>query len=108
MVLAIWATNIPAISKALGLTDGQLGAALSMFAAGTMLMIFMAGSVANKLGSLGVGGVGVGAVLALAAAAYRTAAYLFHGAPFLADMIGIEVAMGMILIIASRVLGRGA
>lgn len=51
LVLGIWATNIPAISKALGLTDGQLGAALSMFAAGTMLMIFMAGSVANKLGS---------------------------------------------------------
>ena len=48
------------------------------------------------------------AVLALAAAAYRTAAYLFHGAPFLAGLIGVEVAMGMILIIASRVLGRGA
>ena len=51
LVLGIWATNIPAISKALNLTDGQLGAALSMFAAGTMLMIFFAGSVANKLGS---------------------------------------------------------
>ena len=51
LVLGIWATNIPAISKALNLTDGQLGSALSMFAAGTMLMIFMAGSVANKLGS---------------------------------------------------------
>ncbi|MDR0278748.1 MAG: MFS transporter [Paucimonas sp.] len=51
LVLGIWATNIPAISKALSLTDGQLGAALSMFAAGTMLMIFLAGSVANKLGS---------------------------------------------------------
>jgi len=51
LVLGIWATNIPAISQALSLTDGQLGAALSMFAAGTMLMIFLAGSVANKLGS---------------------------------------------------------
>ncbi|MGB9091843.1 MAG: MFS transporter [Pseudomonas farsensis] len=51
LVLGIWATNIPAISKALSLTDGQLGNALSMFAAGTILMIFMAGSVANKLGS---------------------------------------------------------
>lgn len=51
LVLGIWATNIPAISRALGLSDGQLGAALSMFAAGTMLMIFLAGSVANKLGS---------------------------------------------------------
>lgn len=47
------------------------------------------------------------AVLALAAAAYRTAAFLFHGAPFLAGMVGIEVAMGMVLIVASRVLGRG-
>ncbi|MBY6208631.1 MULTISPECIES: MFS transporter [Halomonas] len=51
LVLGMWATNIPAISKTLGLTDGQLGAALSMFAVGTMLMIFLAGSVANKMGS---------------------------------------------------------
>ncbi len=48
------------------------------------------------------------AVLALGAAAYRTAAFLFHGAPFLADMVGIEIVMGTILIIASRVLGRGS
>lgn len=47
------------------------------------------------------------AVPLLGAAAYRTAAFLFHGAPFLGDMVGIEVAMGTILIIASRVLGRG-
>lgn len=47
------------------------------------------------------------AVPLLGAAAYRTAAFLFHGAPFLAGMVGIEVAMGTVLIIASRVLGRG-
>ncbi|MDP5103409.1 MAG: hypothetical protein NWP98_05750 [Erythrobacter sp.] len=47
------------------------------------------------------------AVMLLGAAAYRTVAFLFHGAPFLPDMVGIEVAMGTILIIASRVLGRG-
>lgn len=47
------------------------------------------------------------AVPLLGAAAYRTAAFAFHGAPFLAGMVGIEVAMGVILIIASRVLGRG-
>jgi hypothetical protein len=47
------------------------------------------------------------AVLALGAAAYRTVAYLFHGAPFLADMVGIELVMGAILIIAGRVLARG-
>lgn len=46
------------------------------------------------------------AVPLLGAAAYRTAAFLFHGAPFLADMVTIEVVMGAILIIASRVLGR--
>ncbi|MCL9998606.1 MAG: hypothetical protein NBV68_04440 [Erythrobacter sp.] len=46
------------------------------------------------------------AVPLLGAAAYRTAAFLFHGAPFLADMVGIEISMGAILIIASRVLGR--
>lgn len=46
------------------------------------------------------------AVPLFGAAAYRTAAFLFHGAPFLADMVGIEVAMGAILIIASRVIGR--
>lgn len=47
------------------------------------------------------------AVLALGAAAYRTAAFLFHGAPFLADMVGVEIAMGVIALIAARVLGRG-
>ena len=47
------------------------------------------------------------AVLVLGAAFYRTAAFAFHGAPFLADMVGVEVAMGTIMIIASRVLGRG-
>ncbi|MBA4043875.1 MAG: hypothetical protein C0471_05575 [Erythrobacter sp.] len=46
------------------------------------------------------------AVPLLGAAAYRTAAFLFHGAPFLADMVTNEVVMGAILIIASRVLGR--
>lgn len=48
------------------------------------------------------------AVLALGAAGFRTAAFLFHGAPFLAGMVGIEVVMGATMIIASRVLGRGA
>jgi hypothetical protein len=43
----------------------------------------------------------------LKAAGYRTAAFAFHGAPFLAGMVGIEVGMGVVLIIASRVLGRG-
>jgi hypothetical protein len=47
------------------------------------------------------------AVPVLGAAAYRTAAFAFHGAPFLAGMVGIELAMGMVLIIANRVLGRG-
>lgn len=46
------------------------------------------------------------AVPLLGAAAYRTAAYLLHGAPFLADMVGIEIIMGVILLVASRVLGR--
>lgn len=46
------------------------------------------------------------AVLLLGAAAYRTAAFAFHGAAFLANMVLLEVAMGSILIIASRALGR--
>ena len=48
------------------------------------------------------------AVLILGAAAYRTNAYLFHGAAFLAHMVGIEVAIGATLIIAGRVLGQGS
>lgn len=48
------------------------------------------------------------AVLILGAAAYRTNAYLFHGAAFLAHMVVIEFVVGVILIVASRVLGRGA
>ena len=49
-----------------------------------------------------------GAVLILGAAAYRTNAYLFHGAAFLAHMVTVEVVIGAILITASRVLARGA
>ena len=48
------------------------------------------------------------AVMLLGAAAYRTAAFLLHGAPFLTHMVGIEIVMGSMLIIASRVLGRGS
>lgn len=46
------------------------------------------------------------AVLILGAAAYRTNAFLFHGAEFLAHFVAIEVVIGTVLIIASRVLGR--
>lgn len=46
------------------------------------------------------------AVLIFGAAAYRTNAYLFHGAAFLAHMVAIEIVIGTILIAASRVLAR--
>ncbi len=48
------------------------------------------------------------AVLILGAAAYRTNAFLFHGASFLAHMVAIELVIGTILITASRVLARGS
>lgn len=48
------------------------------------------------------------AVLILGAAAYRTNAFLFHGAAFLAHMVVVEIVIGTILIIASRALARGA
>jgi hypothetical protein len=48
------------------------------------------------------------AVLLLGAALYRTVAFALHGAPFLADMVVLELVMGVILIVASRVIGRGA
>ena len=47
------------------------------------------------------------AVLILGAAGYRTNAFLFHGASFLAHMVAIEIVIGTVLITASRVLGRG-
>ena len=47
------------------------------------------------------------AVLILGAAAYRTNAYLFHGASFLAHFVAIEIVMGTVLLVASRILGRG-
>jgi MFS family permease len=51
MVLAIWATNIPGMKQALALTDSELGFALSAFAAGTMLTMFLAGVLVTRLGS---------------------------------------------------------
>lgn len=48
------------------------------------------------------------AVLILGAAAYRTNAFLFHGAAFLMHMVVIEIVIGTILITASRVLSRGS
>lgn len=46
------------------------------------------------------------AVLILGAAAYRTNAHLFHGASFLGQFVAIEIVIGVVLIIASRVLGH--
>lgn len=51
MVLAIWATNIPGMKQALALTDQELGFALSAFAAGTMLTMYLAGALVTRLGS---------------------------------------------------------
>lgn len=48
------------------------------------------------------------AVLILGAAAYRTNAFLFHGAAFLGHMVAIEIVIGTILLVASRALGRGS
>lgn len=48
------------------------------------------------------------AVLILGAAAYRTNAFLFHGASFLAHMVALELVIGTTLITASRVLARGS
>ncbi|POF42424.1 hypothetical protein B0D71_13475 [Pseudomonas laurylsulfativorans] len=50
-VLAIWATNIPGMKQALALTDSELGFALSAFAAGTMLTMYLAGVLVTRLGS---------------------------------------------------------
>lgn len=50
-VLAVWATNIPGMKQALGLTDAELGFALSAFAAGTMLMMCLAGALVTRIGS---------------------------------------------------------
>ncbi|MFU7527372.1 hypothetical protein [Qipengyuania sp. ASV99] len=44
-------------------------------------------------------------VLILGAAAYRTNAFLFHGAEFLGHFVAIEVVIGTVLIFASRALG---
>ncbi|OYU07369.1 MAG: hypothetical protein CFE47_12075 [Pseudomonas sp. PGPPP1] len=51
MVLAIWATNIPGMKQALALSDQELGFALSAFAAGTMLTMYLAGALVTRLGS---------------------------------------------------------
>lgn len=44
------------------------------------------------------------ALLLGSAAAFRTVAFLFHGATFPADLVAIEIVMSSILIIASRAL----
>lgn len=72
MVLAIWATNIPGLKHALALTDQQLGIALSAFAAGTMLTLYLAGALVTRIGSrntLVLGGLLVALVVPLCALA---------------------------------------
>lgn len=82
-VLAIWATNIPAMKHALGLSDSELGIALSAFAAGTMLMMCLAGALVTRIGSrkaLLIGAGLVSAVLplsALASSVWSLAAAVF-------------------------------
>lgn len=72
MVLAIWATNIPGLKHALALSDQQLGIALSAFAAGTMLTLYLAGALVTRIGSrntLVLGGLLVALVVPLCALA---------------------------------------
>lgn len=82
-VLAIWATNIPAMKHALGSSDSELGIALSAFAAGTMLMMCLAGALVTRIGSrkaLLIGAGLVSAVLplsALASSVWSLAAAVF-------------------------------
>ncbi|HKS12577.1 MAG TPA: MFS transporter [Pseudomonas sp.] len=82
-VLAIWATNIPGMRQALRLSDSELGVVLSAFAAGTMLMMCLAGALVTRIGSrkaLVLGGVLVSAVLpfcGLAGSAWALAAAVF-------------------------------
>lgn len=45
-----------------------------------------------------------GAIMVFGAASYRTIAYFLHDASFLGAMVAIEVFMGTILVLASRVL----
>ncbi|WP_322980028.1 MFS transporter [Pseudomonas sp. C11] len=78
MVLAIWATNIPGMKEALALSDQQLGMALSAFAAGTMLTLFLVGGLVTRLGSrttLLLGGVLQACVLPLSALATTSLQY---------------------------------
>ncbi|MDE1167848.1 MAG: MFS transporter [Pseudomonas sp.] len=73
MVLAIWATNIPGMKQALNLSDQQLGLALSAFAAGTMLTLYLAGALVTRLGSrttLIIGGLLVALVVPFCALAH--------------------------------------
>lgn len=82
-VLAVWATNIPGMKQALGLTDAELGFALSAFAAGTMLMMCLAGALVTRIGSrqalvLGGGLVALALPLCgLAGSAWMLAAAIF-------------------------------
>ncbi|MCS5517093.1 MFS transporter [Pseudomonas qingdaonensis] len=72
MVLAIWATNIPRLKHTLVLSDQQLGIALSAFAAGTMLTLYLAGALVTRIGSrntLLLGGLLVALVVPLCALA---------------------------------------
>lgn len=95
-VLAIWATNIPGMKQALQLTDAELGMALSAFAAGTMLMMCLAGALVTRIGSrraVLLGGSLVATVLPLCGLA--TSAWTLAGAIFalgLANSI-LDVAM---------------
>jgi len=82
-VLAIWATNIPGMKQALQLNDAELGMALGAFAAGTMLMMCLAGALVTRIGSrraLLLGGMLVAALLplcGLATSVWSLAAAIF-------------------------------
>ena len=82
-VLAIWATNIPGMKQALHLSDSELGIALSAFAAGTMLMMCLAGALVTRIGSRNALLLGAGLVSAvlplcgLASSAWSLAAAIF-------------------------------
>ena len=109
VIFGTWASRVPAVKHALGLSDAELGLAFFGMAAGTLMGSRMGGALASRVGAWRVVRVG----LPVLAAALILAAAAGDQATFTAALVGlgttaavVDVAMNSEAVVVERVRGQ--
>jgi MFS family permease len=109
LIMGSWASRIPAVKHSLGLTDGQLGVALSGMAVGTLLGGRAGGAVAARVGARVVVRTGIpvfAAILVVAALAGSLAVLTAAMGAFGVVAAMVDVSMNAEAVVVERAAAR--